>query len=206
MAKKIDWRKMRVEYARDLTASHRSLAIKYGVSPTMVSKRAAEENWTQTRKDYSEKVVQEMLQERALADAHTLGRFKDVAEKALEKLEAALNDPDHFYRYRVTANANEKKAYGFDEVERVYKTLNTKMLKEATDTAKDLLALYRDASGNPGWGTQFSALVSYLKLENEREKLALDRGRSQADEVSDELVVRFEDENGNEGTSGGFDA
>lgn len=206
MAKKIDWRKMKVEYARDLTASHRSLAEKYGVSSTMVSKRAAEENWSQARKDYSEKVVQEMLQERALADAHTLTRFKGVAEKLLGKLEAALEDPDHFYRYRVQANANEKKEFGYDEVERVYKTLNTKMMKESADAIKELLAVYRDASGNPAWGAQFSALVSYLKLENEREKLAFERGRAQANEVTDELVVCFEDENGTESTPGGFEA
>ena len=38
MAKNVDWRKMKAEYASDLTASHRSLAEKYGdTDPLAVS-------------------------------------------------------------------------------------------------------------------------------------------------------------------------
>ena len=206
MAKKVDWRKMKAEYASNLTVTHRSLAEKYGVSSTIVSKRAAEENWSQARKDYSEKVVQQMLQASAGATAQVLARFSAAADKALTEIEKALADPQQFYRYRVEANANEREATGCEEVERVYKTLNTKALKEVTDTAKGLLDLYRDATGTPGWGTQFSAITSYLKLENEREKLAFERGKAAAEGTTDELIVRFEDANGGDGSAGGFDA
>lgn len=206
MAKKVDWRKMKAEYASNLTVTHRSLAEKYGVSSTIVSKRAAEENWSQARKDYSEKVVQQMLQASAGATAQVLARFSAAADKALTEIEKALADPQQFYRYRVEANADERKETGYEEVERVYKTLNTKALKEVTDTAKGLLDLYRNATGTPEWGTQFSAITSYLKLENEREKLAFERGKAAAEGTTDELIVRFEDANGEDGSAGGFDA
>jgi hypothetical protein len=207
MANKVNWRKIKTEYIRDLTASHRSLAAKYGVAVSAVSKRAAEEGWAQARKEYNEKVVQEMLQECARADAQVLARFKAAAEKALEKVEEALADPDQFYRYRVEANAREFAETRCTEVERVYKTLNAKALKEVTDTARELLVLYRNASGQPEWGTQFSAIMAYMKLENEREKVAIERERAAAsDGVANEIVVRFEDEHTGEGDKGGFDA
>ena len=207
MANKVNWRKIKTEYISDLTASHRSLAAKYGVAVSAVSKRASEEGWAQARKEYNEKVVQAMLQERASADARVLARFSSAAEKALERIEAALDDPDHFYRYRVEANAREFEETKCTEVERVYKTLNTKALKEVTDTAKGLLELYRNANGTPEWGTQFAAIMSYMKLENEREKVAIERERAAAsDGVANEIVVRFEDEHTGEGDKGGFDA
>ena len=202
---KVNWRMIKTEYISDLTASYRSLAEKYKISPSLVSKRASEEGWVQARKEYSDKVVQAMLGERARADAQVLARFSRAAEDALSKIEAALADPDHFYRYRVEANMREIAETGRTEVERVYKTLNTKALKEMTDTAKGLLELYRNANGTPEWGTQFSALMSYLKLEAERERLDLEKKKAEADGTADELVVTFIDPNEGEG-SGGFDA
>lgn len=183
---------MKAEYISDPTVSHRSLAAKYGVSSTIVSKRAAQEGWSELRKVHSEKVVQGMLDERARASAQVLARFSAAAEKALEKVEAALKDEDHFYRYLVAANAKEKEETGLDQVERVYKTLNAKALKEVADTTKELLAIYRDASGNPGWGAQFTACMSYLKLENERERLAIERAKASEGGADKDITVTFE--------------
>ena len=202
---KVNWRKIKTEYISDLSASYRSLAEKHHVSASLISKRASEEGWVQARKDYSEKVVQAMLNERARASAQVLARFSRAAEDALSKIEAALADPDQFYRYRVEANAREIAETKCTEVERVYKTLNTKALKEVTDTAKGLLELYRNANGVPEWGTQFSATMAYLKLEAERERLEMEKKKAEADGTTDELVVTFIDPNEGEG-SGGFEA
>ena len=202
---KVNWRKIKTDYISDLTASYRSLAEKYKISPSLVSKRASEEGWVQARKEYSEKVVQAMLNERARASAQVLARFSGAAEKALAQVEEALADDKQFYRYLVTADARELAESGQGVVERTYQKMDVKSLKTLTDTARELLAIYRDVNGIPEWGTQFSATMAYLKLEAERERLEMEKKKAEADGTADELVVTFIDPNEGEG-SGGFEA
>ena len=60
---KIDWNKVKSEYASNLKLTHRDLAIKHGVSERQVSEHATKENWTELRSKTSEK-IQEKLPEK----------------------------------------------------------------------------------------------------------------------------------------------
>lgn len=193
MANKVDWRKIKAEYIRDPSTSHRSLAAKYCVSETIVSKRASAEGWAKARRDYSEKVVQAMLDEGARADAQTLARFSNAAVSALEKVEAALSDKDQFYRYLVDPNKDEAEA-GQTKAERVYKKMDTKALHELSSTLKELVGIFRNVNGVPEWGDKISAHIALQKLELERARDAAEN--SDADR---HITVVFEDPNGEGG-------
>ena len=129
----MSWRKIKAEYIAG-GISQRALAEKYGVSKTMVMRKANKEKWTEKRAAAESKALERVEQKNAeeLADnAVTLQRIK---AKLLAKLDSMVDAyPD--------ANAAEIKhktksteiIYRMRDIAAVYAALEDKTIKASVD-------------------------------------------------------------------------
>lgn len=78
MAEKINWDEIRTEYVSS-DVSLRSLARKYGVSPSTITKRCKKEDWESEREAITSKSNQEVI-------AQTIDTRKSIAEKCIRIL------------------------------------------------------------------------------------------------------------------------
>lgn len=78
MAEKINWDEIRTEYV-STDVSLRSLARKYGVSPSTITKRCKKEDWESERETITSKSNQEVI-------AQTIDTRKSIAEKCIRIL------------------------------------------------------------------------------------------------------------------------
>lgn len=81
----VDWERIRIEYIAGGT-SLRKLADKYGVSVSMVKRRATKEKWTDERTKTEPKVHQETVQKMVRRVAESNAENADIAARIRMKL------------------------------------------------------------------------------------------------------------------------
>ena len=159
-----NWSKIKAEYiASDM--SYRELAEKHGVSRGDVCKRGADEGWVEARRKHREKVIEKTCQKVADRESERLAKIGQLAYKALDVAMEAFEDEKQFNRYIVT----EGRGLGESEtVEREFRKVDAKALKDFTTVIKDLTSVLRNVYGLP---TQAEAEAQRIASE----RLALDR-------------------------------
>ena len=90
----MDWSKIKTEYITDESASYRNLAEKYGVPLGTLCKRAKKEDWVALRKQSVDNTVTESVKKIENAQIKRLTRIHGITDKALAKLEYALENLD----------------------------------------------------------------------------------------------------------------
>ena len=75
-----DWRKIKVEYLKGKT-TYKKLGEKYGVSESVVRKRASKEGWREQRNNFDTKVEQKVLERACDARAKEFETLAQVAEQ-----------------------------------------------------------------------------------------------------------------------------
>lgn len=86
-----DWAKIKTEYLTTNT-SYRELSQKYGVHYTNIAKRAKKEDWQQQRQQHINTVQTKMQQAVERKQVDRAARLQSVADKLLNKIEAAVDD------------------------------------------------------------------------------------------------------------------
>ena len=89
-----DWIKIRKEYITDERTSYRTLAQKYGMSYTAVSKRARAEGWKRQRDECVQKSLSKYVESASTRNAERLNRLQNVADKLIDKVEEVINRSD----------------------------------------------------------------------------------------------------------------
>lgn len=89
MQRVIDWDKIRNEYITTAT-SYSRLAAKYHISRGFVSKRAAEEHWTELKRKYSADFSAKLQAAAQEEGINALRKAGDIARAALAKIEELL--------------------------------------------------------------------------------------------------------------------
>lgn len=129
----MNWRKIKAEYIAG-GISQRALADKYGVSKTMVMRKANKEGWTKARAKAESKALQRVEQKTAEKVADNAVLLQDIKTKLLQKLSAMVDAyPD--------ANAAEIKhrtkstevVYRMRDIAAVYAALEDKTFKANID-------------------------------------------------------------------------
>jgi transposase len=129
----VNWRKIKAEYIAG-GISQRALADKYGVSKTMVMRKANKEHWTKARAKAESKALQRVEQKTAEKVADNAVLLQDIKTKLLQKLAAMVDAyPD--------ANAAEIKhrtkstevVYRMRDIAAVYAALEDKTFKANID-------------------------------------------------------------------------
>lgn len=133
MGKAVSWRKIKAEYIAG-GISQRALAEKYGVSKTMVMRKANKEKWTEKRAAAESKALERVEQKTAEKVADNATMLQDIKAKLLRKLSDMVDAyPD--------ANAAEIKhrtksteiVYRMRDIAAVYAALEDKTLKASID-------------------------------------------------------------------------
>ena len=92
----MDWKRIKAEYIAG-GISLQKLADKYGVSFSTIQKKSMEEKWGDLRKKNRRKVEEKIIDSVSSKEAKKAVDIIDVADKLLEKIEAAaeqFSDPD----------------------------------------------------------------------------------------------------------------
>lgn len=135
--KRIRWHQIKAEYIAG--ASQRSLAEKYGVSRTIVSRHSRLEGWAKAREKAKADVLQKVIQETAETAADNATIAARIKSKLLRKLEKEIDAlPDMIgseTRNSVTEMDHSK---------------GKKVVKEASKSYKlrDLAAAYKDLTAD----------------------------------------------------------
>lgn len=90
----MNWNKIKTEYITDKTSTYRGLAKKHGVSLSTITRRAKAENWQEQRQRVEHKVTTKSLDAIADEQVRRATRLKTVADKLLDKIEAAVDDAE----------------------------------------------------------------------------------------------------------------
>ena len=88
------WDKIKTEYITDESASYRKLAKKYGISYTSIGDRARKEGWAEEREQFRNKTLSKTLSAISAGQANRAARLQTVADKLLNKIEAAVDNFD----------------------------------------------------------------------------------------------------------------
>ena len=86
-----DWNKIKTEYLTSDT-SYRKLAQKYGVNATTIAKKASKEDWVSRRQQQANRTLSRTLTAVSNRQVNRAARLQDVADKLLNKIEAAVDD------------------------------------------------------------------------------------------------------------------
>lgn len=193
----VDWLVIKMEYiTTDL--SLRVLAEKHGVSRTTIGHRSKTEGWVEARRQHRLKIETKTTEKIANKEANKLARLAATADKALDVVVKAFDDPDQFNRYIVETTEE----YAVPEIteeedgdshavgmrrwshEERFAKVDTKALKDLTTVLKDLTGLMRNIYGIP---TQPEAEAQ--RIAAERLKLEQQKAASAADETGRIEVV-----------------
>ena len=128
----VNWRKIKAEYIAG-GISQRALAEKYGVSKTIVMRKANKEKWTAKRRAAEEKALEKVEQKTAETVADNAVLLQNIKTKLLQK----LNDMVDAYP---DANAAEIK----------HKTKFTEITYRMRDIAAVYAALEDKTAANKG--------------------------------------------------------
>jgi hypothetical protein len=95
----VDWNAIKTEYITDESTSYRKLAEKYGVPLGTIFKRAKREKWIELRQQSQDKMVAKTVAKIENAQIDRLTRIHSITDKALDKLEYALENVDALDTY-----------------------------------------------------------------------------------------------------------
>lgn len=152
------WESIKTEYITTRTSCAK-LADKYGVSVSSISKKAASEHWKEKRKKYienlNEKTVEKTVEKLSNENSEYLTKLITAADNAIETIDNIFSDPDQFNRWIVKQD--------YTAVEKTFHKCDTKSLKEAATTLRELIDIQRNLHG-------LLTKQEELKLEMENKK------------------------------------
>lgn len=193
----VDWLAIKTEYITT-DISQRKLAKKYGLAVSTVARKSIDEGWVELRERYKSSVLSKTTERIANKEANKLARLAATADKALDVVVKAFDDPDQFNRYIVETTEE----YAVPEIteeedgdshavgmrrwshEERFAKVDTKALKDLTTVLKDLTGLMRNLYGIP---TQPEAEAQ--RIAAERLKLEQQKAASAADDTGRIEVV-----------------
>ncbi|MBR4078098.1 MAG: hypothetical protein IKK17_05795 [Oscillospiraceae bacterium] len=181
----VDWLVIKMEYiTTDL--SLRVLAEKHGVSRTTIGHRSKTEGWVEARRQHRLKIETKTSEKIANKEANKLARLAATADKALDVVVKAFDDPDQFNRYIVETTEE----YAVPEIteeedgdshavgmrrwshEERFAKVDTKALKDLTTVLKDLTGLMRNLYGIPTQAEAEAQRIAAERLKLEQQKSA----------------------------------
>ena len=129
----MNWRKIKAEYIAG-GVSQRALAEKYGVSRTMVMKKAVAEHWTQKRAETEARTIEKVSQITADEVADNAVMLQRIKAKLLRKLDTMVdNYPDASAAEIKHKSKNMEVIYRMRDIAAVYNALEDKTVKINAD-------------------------------------------------------------------------
>lgn len=193
-----DWDTIRNEYITGAD-SVPECARRHGANIGTAKNRCARERWTEQRAAYRGAVVDKAIDTAATCSAYRVASdligLSGVVDALERETRKALEDGEQLHRYLVQSTTRHKDG----TTETAYKDItsdkvDTRALRDLTDSVKTLEALKRSLHGLETAQEQHRRQIERERLELERERLALERERVE--------LVRKREERDAEGVKG----
>lgn len=193
-----DWEKIRNEYITGAD-SVPECARRHGANVGTAKNRCAREHWGQQRAAYRGAVVDKAIDTAATCSAYRVASdligLSGVVDALERETRKALEDGEQLHRYLVQSTTRHKDG----TTETAYRDItsdkvDTRALRDLTDSVKTLEALKRSLHGLETAQEQHRRQIERERLELERERLALERERVE--------LVRKREERDAEGVKG----
>lgn len=168
--RKIDWEAIKTEYVTT-DICQKDLAKRHKVNVRDLADHCRKEGWVEQRRQHRERVAE--ATERKLANkestkqANQLSGLLDSSYMLRDRIKDAIADPQQFNRYLVTRG---RKGGEFETVEVIKDKVDTKAIRELTQSMRALEDLIRSLGNIP---TEAEA----QRLRLEREKFELEKER-----------------------------
>ena len=141
MKQGVSWRKIKAEYIAG-GISQRALAEKYGVSKTMVMRKANKEKWTEKRAKAESKAIERVEQKTAEIVADNAVLLEKVKTGLLQKLAGMLEAyPDTNAAEVKHRTKNTEIIYRMKDIAAIYAALEDKTQKGQSADIEDLAPL-----------------------------------------------------------------
>lgn len=193
-----DWDRIRNEYITGAD-SVPECARRHGANIGTAKKRCAREHWTEQRAAYRGAVVDKAVETAATCSAYRVASdligLSGVVDALERETRKALEDGEQLHRYLVQSTTRHKDG----TTETAYRDItsdkvDTRALRDLTDSVKTLEALKRSLHGLETAQEQHRRQIERERLGLERERLALERERVE--------LVRKREERDAEGVKG----
>lgn len=182
--KNIDWEQVQTDYITG-NVSYAFLAEKYGVSKTIVYEMGRHRKWVEKRKKYRQSVCKKAIDKIGKKQAKYLAKVMGATNDAADIISEALGNRDQFYTYitektemygdgvqgeSVTGEDTNIIMRKWSE-EQKFSKLDTRALREATQTLKELTTLLRDFYDIPTAAQAEAREAAKERLELDKRKL-----------------------------------
>lgn len=182
--KKINWSQVQTDYVTS-DVSYAFLAEKYGVSNTMMCQMGREQKWVEKRKEYRRTVCKKAIDKIGEKQSKYLAKVIGATNDAAEIISDALGNREQFYTYitektEMYGDGVTSEVAGSEEAivtmrkwseEQRFSKLDTKALREATQTLKELTVLLRDFYDIPTVAQTETREIAKQRLELDKRKL-----------------------------------
>ena len=136
----MNWRKIKAEYIAG-GISQRALAEKYGVSKTMVMRKANKEGWTAKRAKAESKAMEKVEQKTAETVADNAVLCEQIKTKLLQKLSRMVDQFPEGVQELHHKDKGVEAIYRMKDIAAVYAALSDKMPKGQSADIEDLSPL-----------------------------------------------------------------
>ena len=160
--KKPSWDELKSEYATT-EQSYRTLAEKYKLSFSTLTKMAKKHKWTEARQKYREELVTKTVEKTANDKSDKLALIAQAADKMGETIARVMDDKDQFFR-RIDEELH---------VEYSSKKADSKAIKEMTSAIKELTSIFRNIYNIHTEAEDVSLQLARERLEIEKRNAAL---------------------------------
>lgn len=193
-----DWGAIRNDYITG-NESPKECARRHGVNYRTLGNHLYKEKWNDQRAAYRGAVVDKAIDTAATCSAYRVASdlvgLSGVVDALERETRKALEDGEQLHRYLVQTTSRHKDG----TTETAYRDItsdkvDTRALRDLTDSVKTLEALKRSLHGLETAQEQHRRLIERERLELERERLALERERVE--------LVRKREERDAEGVKG----
>lgn len=182
--RKLDWEKLKSEYVTS-DISIKALSQKHKVDKNLIASHCKDEQWVKARKDYKMRVgmrtITKSCDKESTKRANELTGLLDSSYMLRDRIKDAIADPQQFNRYLVTKG---RKGGEFETVEVIKDKVDTKAIRELTQSMKALEGLIRSLNNIPTEAEMQRLQLEREKFEMEKEKWEREKAeQSQAHEV-----------------------
>lgn len=182
--RKLNWSALKTEYVTS-DISLRALAEKHKIDKNLIYAHSKKEAWVKGREDYRARVgakaIAKSCDKESTKQANQLSGLLDASYNLRDRIMKATADPDQFNRYLVTKG---RKGGEFETVEVIKDKVDTKAIRELTQSMRALEDLIRSLNNIPTPAEQQRLDIERQKFELEKEKWEKEKAeRSTAHEV-----------------------
>lgn len=174
-AAKVDWVALENEYVQG-QETYTQLARKYNVHLSTVANHAIKGQWKEKRAQYREYVAKKAKEKATENQISKLASLQSSADKLAERLALMLKDESAFNRYLVEVGSGRGQ---YETVERIYEKTDTKALRDAVASLRELSVAMRNLYGLPTEQEKATISIARERLELERIKAAAGQSASQ---------------------------